>query len=105
MKNIHTEALFTFGIKERLRKLRTEATELAHAIDRYDEGKGDFAAILHEQRDVDFVWRSIECSQQCFEAVAINQWSAHEAESNRKLKQAISDMQHYVDDIAGDGDA
>lgn len=105
MNNIHAQALFVLGLKERMRKLRTEATELAHAIDRWEEGKGSFADVLHEQRDVDFVWRSIECSHACFEAVKENQWPVHEADANRKLLLAIEDMQRFVEDIAGDGDA
>lgn len=104
MKTIHSRALFVFGLKERLRKLRTEATELANAIDRMDEGKATFEDVLHELRDILFVWASVTESYQFEEASHNCRFEDHEREATAKLERAIEDMQRFVADIAGDGD-
>lgn len=104
MNDIHSRALFVLGLKERLRKLRTEATELANAIDRWDEGKVTFDDVLHELRDCLFVWASVTKSFQFEDAVYRNSWRDHEREATAKLERAIEDMQRFVEDIAGDGD-
>lgn len=105
MNNIHARALFVLGLKERLRKLRTEATELAHAIDRWEEGKGSIGEILHELRDVLFVWESVSMSHQFDVAFDAFPGEEHEHEATEKLLTAIWDAELLVDDIARDGDA
>jgi len=89
-KTMHKDALEAFGLSGRLKKLRTEATELAHAIDRMDEGKGGFADVLHEYRDCVFVWRSIMESNAYIDATRTLYDVDHADESHGKLIAAIS---------------
>lgn len=58
--NIHKKALMVFGFEGRLQKLRMEAVELAHAIDRFDEDKGSIGDVLHEYYDCLYVFKSIK---------------------------------------------
>ena len=88
--NIHEVALTTFGLKGRLAKLRTEATELANAIDRWEEGKGTLDEILHEILDVDFVENSIMMSDDF--PMSCSYLKNHEKESFEKLTKAIKDV-------------
>ena len=88
--NIHEVALATFGLKGRLQKLRTEATELANAIDRWEEGKGTLEEILHEILDVDFVENSIMMSNDF--PITCTYLDIHDRESFEKLIKAIKDV-------------
>jgi len=90
-KMIHKDALEAFGLSGRLKKLRTEATELAHAIDRMEEGKGGFADVLHEYRDCFYVWQSVMESDVFYDVAMKNGWREHEEESEKKLRAAITE--------------
>lgn len=88
--NIHELALITFGLKGRLLKLRTEATELANSIDRWEEGKGTLEEILHEILDVDYVENSIMISNDF--PTTCTYLDIHDRKSFEKLTKAIEDV-------------
>lgn len=91
MTDVHQSALATFGLKGRLAKLRTELTEAANAVDRWEEGKGSLDAVLQELRDVLFVWESVSASPEMQSTLAANGWHAHAVQSTNKLINAIND--------------
>jgi hypothetical protein len=91
--NIHKRALEVLGLRLRLQKLRTEATELANAIDRYEEGKGTIEDIYHEIMDVDFIRRSIILhDNEKYYALE----AEHEVHAYRKLLKAIDDYNNFL---------
>ena len=101
--NIHKEALQVIGREEALQKLRKEAIELAHAIDQLEEGKGSVEHVVHEFRDVCFVWERIQFIRE-FENELFRSGRPHFIKSTVKLQTVIdkkvSDkaMQDYVGD-------
>lgn len=56
---IHDEAIRRLGAEERLQHLRKEAIELAHAIDRFCDGKTDATEVVSEAHDVEFIARAL----------------------------------------------
>lgn len=107
---IHTEALRIFGLKGRLAKLRMEATELSNCVDRIEEGKASMDDLLHEMRDLMYVWESISRSNEYKLARRTHPIDKHEVYAEGKLKQAIRDRQASLGEIdissmVGDADA
>jgi len=88
---IHSQALGILGLKNRLDKLRKELVEAANAIDRYEEGKCSIDDVLHEFRDVLYVWGSVSISDEFIGADERVPLEEHRKVSDEKLKKAIAD--------------
>lgn len=89
--NIHYDALAEYGLHGRLAKLRTEATEVANKIDRYDEGKATLVEVVLEIWDFLFVLVSITKSHEYRKAEREASSSRHNRKSEMKLRKAIND--------------
>jgi len=88
---IHRQALETFGLRGRLTKLRTEATEVANVIDRLDEGKASLVDVVHEIWDFLFVLASITMSFEYQMAEQNASLLKHNKASELKLRNAINE--------------
>jgi hypothetical protein len=88
---IHRQALETFGLRGRLTKLRTEATEVANVIDRLDEGKASLVDVVREIWDFLFVLASITMSFEYQMAEQNASLLKHNKDSELKLRNAINE--------------
>jgi len=88
---IHRQALETFGLRGRLTKLRTEATEVANVIDRLDEGKASLVDVVREIWDFLFVLASITMSFEYQMAEQNASLLKHNKASELKLRNAINE--------------
>lgn len=94
--NIHERAMEVFGLKGRLNKLRTEATELANAIDRYEEGKGTLEEVCHEILDNQFIIVSLAEDTE-FESIMSQEYIDDSfLKASKKLSKAIQDYTNHL---------
>jgi hypothetical protein len=91
MTDIHEEALAILGPSEAISKLREETGELAFAVQRYAEGKGDAESVYRELEDVLFVMCRVDRIPKFIEANESWDIEKQRRESTEKLKKAMAD--------------
>jgi len=87
-EDIHLNALMVLGTDEALSKLRSETIELAHAIDKLLERKCGVDQVVHEFRDVLFVWDRVKLISEFKDELKSH--CVHVLVAERKLQHAIN---------------
>jgi len=88
-ETIHALGLRLLGRDEALSKLLSELIELSHEISMMLENKGYVGNVVHEFRDVCFVWERVKLTEE-FKVHLMDLGLQHTLQAEYKLQHAIN---------------